>query len=192
LADGSVVALTSPTVDDLPPADMDEEVAELAVKAAARLLERNALVRILDDGSGKPERLLTPFDIGITATHRVMNELIAQRLRRSPQLLGIRVDTPERWQGLQRLVTIAVHPLSGMLRPTPFDLETGRLCVMASRHLGGLIVVGRDHIGETLDRMIVGADQPIGRPDVAGRGHYQHLTFWKSLDAHNRIVPLPL
>jgi hypothetical protein len=53
-----------------------------------------------------------------------------------------------------------------------------------------LIVVGRDHIGDTLDRMIVGADQPIGRPDVAGRGHYQHLTFWKSLETHNRIVPL--
>jgi len=192
LADGSVVALTSPTVDDLPPADMDEEIADLAVRAAARLLDRHALVRILDDGSGKPERLLTPFDIGITATHRVMNELIAQRLRRSPQLLGIRVDTPERWQGLQRLVTIAVHPLSGMLRPSPFDLETGRLCVMASRHQGGLIVVGRDHIGDTLDRMIVGADQPIGRPDVAGRGHYQHLTFWKSLDTHNRIVSLSM
>jgi hypothetical protein len=192
LADGSVVALTSPTVDDLPPADMDEEIADLAVRAAARLLDRHALVRILDDGSGKPERPLTPFDIGITATHRVMNELIAQRLRRSPQLLGIRVDTPERWQGLQRLVTIAVHPLSGMLRPSPFDLETGRLCVMASRHQGGLIVVGRDHIGDTLDRMIVGADQPIGRPDVAGRGHYQHLTFWKSLDTHNRIVSLSM
>src|SRR5262249_5548411 len=70
LADGSVVALTSPTVDDLPPADMDEEIAELAVRAAARLLDRHALVRILDDGSGKPERPLTPFDIGITATHR--------------------------------------------------------------------------------------------------------------------------
>jgi hypothetical protein len=188
LAEGSVVALTLDTVDDLPPADMDEQVADLAVRTAARLLERKALVRILDDNNGQPEHPLTPSDIGITATHRVMNELIAQRLRRSQHLQAIRVDTPERWQGLQRLVTIAVHPLSGMLRPSSFDLETGRLCVMASRHQGGLIIVGRDHIGDTLDHLIVGADQPIGRPDVAGRGHYQHLTFWNSLETNGRIV----
>ena len=151
----------------------------------ARLIERKARVRILDDVCERP---VSPFDIGITATHRVMNELIAQRLRRSQQLQHIRVDTPERWQGLQRLVTIAVHPLSGMLRPSSFDLETGRLCVMASRHRAGLVVVGRDHIGETLDHLIVGADQPLGRPDVAGRGHHQHLRFWKSLEARKRIV----
>jgi hypothetical protein len=190
LRETSVVAVTTPTVDDLPPADMDDEVADLAARVAARLLERRARVRILDDGAARPERPITASDIAITATHRVMNELIAQRLRRSQQLQDIRVDTPERWQGLQRLVTIAVHPLSGMLRPSSFDLETGRLCVMASRHQGGLVVVGRDHIGDTLDGLIVGADQPIGRPDVAGRGHYQHLTFWNSLETNNRIVPL--
>ncbi len=189
LAEGSVAAITIPTVDDLPPAEMDDEIADLAVQAAARLIERKARVRIVDD-TEKPERSLTPADIGITATHRVMNELIAQRLRRSQQLQHIRVDTPERWQGLQRLVTIAVHPLSGMLRPSAFDLETGRLCVMASRHQGGMIIVGRDHIGDTLDRIIVGADQPIGRPDVSGRGHYQHTTFWNSLGLRNRIVSL--
>lgn len=35
LAEGSVVALTSPTVDDLPPADMDEDIAELAVQVVS-------------------------------------------------------------------------------------------------------------------------------------------------------------
>lgn len=44
---------------------------------------------------------------------------------------------------------IAVHPLSGVLRPSAFDLETGRLCVMASRHLAGMVVLGRDHLGLT-------------------------------------------
>jgi len=190
LAEGSVVALTSPTADDLPPADMDEEIADLAVQVAARLIERNAKVRILDDGARKPERAIRPQDIGITATHRVMNELIAARIRSSQGLREIRVDTPERWQGLQRLVTIAVHPLSGVLRPSAFDLETGRLCVMASRHQAGLIIVGRDHIGDTLNQIIVGADQPIGRPDVSGRGHFQHLTFWNCLEANKRVVSL--
>jgi hypothetical protein len=167
--------------------ETDVEIADLAVYVATRLLDRKTRVRFLDAENGKIEKRLTSSDIGITATHRVMNELIAERLRRSSILQGIRVDTPERWQGLQRLITIAVHPLSGVLRPSAFDLETGRLCVMASRHQGGLIVVARDHIGDTLDHLIVGADQPIGRPDVAGRGHHQHLAFWGSLAARGRI-----
>ena len=37
-----------------------------------------------------------------------------------------------------------VHPLSGVVTPSDFDLETGRLCVMASRHKAGLIVLTRD------------------------------------------------
>jgi len=190
LSSGSVTAVTTPTVDDLPPSDMDEDVADLAVRVAARLLERKARVRLLDKGDGAAGRPVTAADIAISATHRAMNELIAQRLRRSWALHNVRVDTPERWQGLERLVTIAVHPLSGVLRPSSFDLDTGRLCVMASRHQGGLIVVGRDHIGDTLDGLIVAADQPIGRPDVAGRGHYQHLGFWGALEAAQRIVHL--
>jgi hypothetical protein len=165
---------------------MDGDIADLAVRLAARLLERKGRVRMQDNG--KTERQLTPDQIGITATHRLMNELIGERLRRSSLLNQVRVDTPERWQGLQRLVLIAVHPLSGVLRPSSFDLETGRLCVMASRHQGGLIVVGRDHICDTLENLVVGADQPIGRPDTAGRGHQQHLGFWTSLSSQKRIV----
>ena len=60
----------------------------------------------------------------------------------------LRVDTPERWQGLERPVMIAVHPLSGVTDPSAFDLETGRLCVMASRHQSALIVLTRDHVGD--------------------------------------------
>ena len=190
LADGSVCAVTRPTTDDPPPSDTDREMAELAVMIAERLVDRKARVQLLDDDNGNRERTLTGNDIAIAATHRVMNQLIDQQLRSSVILNGVRVDTPERWQGLERLVTIVVHPLSGVLKPSSFDLETGRLCVMASRHRGGLIVVGRDHIGDTLDGFIVSADQPIGRPDITGRGHHQHLTFWGSLASQNRIVHL--
>ncbi len=190
LADGSVCAVTRPTTDDPPPSDTDREMAELAVMIAERLVERKAKVQLLDDDNGNRERTLTGADIAIAATHRVMNQLIDRQLRSSTNLQDVRVDTPERWQGLERLVTIVVHPLSGVLKPSSFDLETGRLCVMASRHRGGLIVVGRDHIGDTLDGFIVSADQPIGRPDITGRGHHQHLAFWGSLESQNRIVHL--
>ena len=98
------------------------------------------------------------------------------------------VDTPERWQGLERKIFVAVHPLSGVTRPSDFDLETGRLCVMASRHKVGLIIVGRSHIFDTLDEHLPSAQQALGRPDVAGRGHKQNLGFWQTLIESGRVV----
>jgi hypothetical protein len=85
----------------------------------------------------------------------------------------VRVDTPERWQGLERKVMVVVHPLSGVVSPSGFDLGTGRLCVMASRHRAGLVVVSRDHI-----------------PDMVGRGHFDHLAFWERLESDGRVLPL--
>ena len=100
----------------------------------------------------------------------------------------VRVDTPERWQGLERQVMIAVHPLSGVVRPSAFDLSTGRLCVMASRHRVGLVLVTRDHLGETLEEYLPVADQAVGLPDEAGRGHAQNLAVWAQLSASGRIA----
>jgi len=132
-------------------------------------------------------RLIRPEDIGLSATHRVMNSALMMAL---PASLGgkVRVDTPERWQGLERDVMIAVHPLSSVTRPSAFDLETGRLCVMMSRHRGGLILVARDHVGETLETLIPKADQPLGRPDVTGRGLAAHRKIWERLAAQGRVV----
>ena len=83
---------------------------------------------------------------------------------------------------------IIVHPLSGVIEPSAFDLETGRLCVMASRHRAGLLVVSRDHLGETLERYLPAAEQAPGRPDVVGKGHSRNLEFWGALQASGTIV----
>jgi len=184
LASGSMVALTMPTPAEGPPLELDEEIAVLAAETAARVLERGARVVDGDDGE---ERLLRPRDIGLAATHRVMNTAIQQAL---PAALRADVvaDTPERWQGLERKLMIVVHPLSGVTAPSSFDLETGRLCVMISRHRSGLIVVSRDHIRATLENHIPVADQPVGRPDVTGRGHQAHLSFWERVTETSRAI----
>ena len=183
-ASGSVVALTTPTPAEGPPLELDEEIAVLTAETAARVLERGARTVANDDGA---ERELGPGEIGVAATHRVMNNAIQQAL--SPELRNdVVVDTPERWQGLERKLMIAVHPLSGVTAPSSFDLETGRLCVMISRHRSGLIVVSRDHIQTTLENHIPVADQPLGRPDVTGRGHQAHLAFWERIVELGRIV----
>jgi hypothetical protein len=166
----------------------DQEIARLAADIAHRLLDRGARVGSDDGGKVLP---LKAGDIGISATHRVMNSALRRALQsREPKRAGqIRVDTPERWQGLGREVMIVVHPLSGVLRPSAFDLETGRLCVMASRHRSGLIIVSRDHVGQTLESHLPVAEQALGRPDVTGRGHFRNLTFWRTLAERECIVP---
>ena len=68
-----------------------------------------------------------------------------------------------------------------------FDLETGRLCVMASRHQSGLVILSRDHVPETLESHIPRAERAIGRPDVTGQGHERHLNLWEQLQARGQM-----
>ena len=77
---------------------------------------------------------------------------------------------------------IFVHPLSGCATPSSFDLETGRLCVMASRHKVGMVVISRDHVGETLGNHYPIADHPFYGRDITGRGHFLHSKFWQHLE----------
>lgn len=186
LAETSVAAITISTPEEGPPLELDEDIARLAAATAVRLLERGA--EVVDDDTGEV-RTLEPSDIGLAATHRVVNTAMHQALPSNLRgAAGVGVDTPERWQGLERKLMIVVHPLSGVTHPSAFDLETGRLCVMTSRHRAGLIVVGRDHIQSTLETHIPSADQAIGRPDVAGRGHAANLQFWETMAASGRVV----
>lgn len=117
-----------------------------------------------------------------------MNAAIAKEL--ATWSADIRVDTPERWHGLERPVMVVLHPLSGVTDPSAFDLETGRLCVMASRHQAGLVVLTRDHVGSTLADFVPSAGQAPGRPDVVGRGHDAHVRFWTAFRDQGRIRPL--
>jgi hypothetical protein len=183
LGAGRPLALTVPTPDHGPPIEVDHGIALAAASVVNDLLGGEVRLR----GVG-PERALVAGDIGLTSTHRLMNAALASAL--GPLANDIRIDTPERWQGLERPVTIAVHPLSGVTDPSAFDLETGRLCVMASRHQAGLILLTRDHVGETLRNHVPGASQSPGRPDVVGRGHDAHLRFWSQLEAADSIAGL--
>ena len=184
---GSNIIATLRTPEGGPPLEEDVEIASLAAQLASRILARGATAIDDDDGELRP---VSPEDIGIAATHRLMNSAIQRALAQAARSRGgaIRVDTPERWQGLERKVMIVIHPLSGVVQPSAFDLETGRLCVMAFRHRAGLIVVSRDHVHDTLERHIPAAEQAVGRPDLTGRGHWQNLRFWSTLRGADRVV----
>lgn len=179
LSDRSVGTILLPTEDAGPPVEIDDDLAKLVSEIVTSLLD---LGSTYSDGPGAPKRpkSLAPTDIGVVASHRSMNTRIMNRLPVSLRH-HVKVDTTERWQGLERKMMIAVHPLSNTLEPTPFDLETGRLCVMASRHQCGLLIVSRDHVSDTLDSIIPSADQPLGRPDSSGQGLAGHRLFWSGV-----------
>lgn len=181
LATGSTAMLTLPTPDEGPPLEDDVDVARAAADVARRLVSRQARW-YEEDGNGP----LAPEEIGLAATHRVMVGRLEEALG---DLAGrVRVDTPERWQGLERKVMIVVHPLSSVTRPSSFDLDTGRLCVVASRHRVGLVLVSRDHVQTTLENYLPRAEQPVGRQDLVGRGHARHLGLLRALRGQDRIV----
>lgn len=182
LADGRPIAVTVPTPDHGPPIEVDLEIALVAAEIVGGLLGSGAMVRF-----GPGQQMLEPRHIGVSSTHRVMNTALADALKQFGGELS--VDTPERWQGLERPVMVAVHPLSGVTDPSAFDIETGRLCVMASRHQAAFIVLTRDHVGDTLANFIPAAEQAPGRGDVVGRGHDAHLRFWQALVEQGRVIP---
>jgi len=188
LSDSSTVIYTHPTGADGAPIETDTELAQVAADFVSRLLNLGCEISTCSDETTAPRRL-TAADIGIVSTHNQMNSAIQACL--PANLVGknaISVTTPERWQGLERAVIIAVHPLSGVQTPSAFDLETGRLCVMASRHQSACVFITRDHVGETLDSHLPAADQALGRGDIVGRGHAQHTAFWQYHKKRNLIV----
>lgn len=188
LEKNSTIIYTHPTGDNGVPLETDTEIAELVADIVHRMLELNCEISTSAQETHAP-RSLMPADIGIVSTHNLMNAAIESALPRSlVESNGIRVTTPERWQGLERPVMIAVHPLSSVHSPSAFDLETGRLCVMASRHQSACIFVTRDHVGTTLHTHLPPADQALGRGDIVGRGHAQHRAFWTYHEKRNLIV----
>lgn len=188
LEKNSTIIYTHPTGPGGVPLETDTEIANVVADIVSRVLDLACEVSTCAEEINTPRRVVAK-DIGIVSTHNVMNAAIQAAL---PQHLlgvdGIRVTTPERWQGLERPVMIAVHPLSSVQIPSAFDLETGRLCVMASRHQAACIFVTRDHVGETLKTHLPPADQALGRGDIVGKGHAQHSAFWAYHEKRNLIV----
>ncbi|MFF5230683.1 AAA family ATPase [Dactylosporangium sp. NPDC000521] len=123
----------------------DEEVARACADTAVRLLERGAVAvseKSLDGAQ------VTAGRIAIGTAHRDQAAAVRQFL---PPDSGITVDTANRLQGREYDVTVVWHPLSGRRDATAFHLESGRLCVLTSRHRHACIVVARSGISELLD-----------------------------------------
>ncbi|RCH68444.1 helicase [Streptomyces sp. SDr-06] len=133
-----------------------------AVRAVAHVVRR-----LLDRGGAatserSPEPVpLTAARIAVGTAHRDQAAAIRAELAELG-VTGVAVDTANRLQGREFDVTVVLHPLSGRPDATAFHLETGRLCVLASRHRHACIVVSRAGVADLLD------DHPSTEPVQLG------------------------
>ncbi len=130
----------------------DAQAVAAVARTVQRLLERE-LTAVSEQGSAR----LTAGRVAVGTAHRDQAAAVRAELARlgvpvDPALgEAVTVDTANRLQGREYDVTVVLHPLSGRPDATAFHLETGRLCVLASRHRHACIVVARAGIAELLD-----------------------------------------
>jgi hypothetical protein len=196
---GYPVLVKVPSLEDGNPKGADKHAAQTVAALVKELFFEQAEAEEASFSAKKDfqpvaERLRLK-DVMVLSTRREMLATLESELQQSiawvsenhPELYdgkqlngGLFIDTPERSQGLERSVVIIVHPLSGVSEPTEFDLSTGRLSVMVSRHRVALFVVSRDGVGKALEENLPSATQALGISDITGQGHKQHLRFWNS------------
>jgi len=177
----SLVAVTIPGSSP-PHEEADLEMARTIAQLADRVLFRQ--------GTWVGERMLTEVDIGCIDPHVISGGAISDSLRQLGRNL-IRVDTVEKWQGLQMPISIVRHPLSSLARPTGFDLEAGRWCVALSRHQIGCIIVARESVTDVIRDYVHTCDTvAAGARDTTWNGFQAHRTIWSELLGQGRVFRL--
>lgn len=88
------------------------------------------------DQSGS--RALTAADVAVVCPHVSQAAAVRALLADHPDVL---VGTANQLQGLERTAVVALHPFAGYRDASAFTADTGRACVMLSRHRSHLTVV---------------------------------------------------
>ncbi len=112
------MGVTLPTPDGGPPLECDEEVARSAVTRRGGILERSRTCLWM----ASPRRS-TGGNRAVRDASR--HECADGHAQKPAKLKGVGIDTPERWQGLERKVMVMVHPLSGVVTTEHFRSRDG-------------------------------------------------------------------
>ncbi|MET9377143.1 AAA family ATPase [Streptomyces sp. NPDC002992] len=136
----------------------DPEAVGAVALVVRRMLDRGGAA--VSERSPDPVPL-TSDRIAVGTAHRDQAAAVRAALAELG-VSGVTVDTANRLQGREYDVTVVLHPLSGRPDATAFHLETGRLCVLASRHRHACIVVCRAGVADLLD------DHPSTEPVQLG------------------------
>ncbi len=157
----------------------DPEAVRAVARVVRRLLDRGGAA---STGASEPAPV-TAERIAVGTAHRDQ----AAAVRAALAELGVAdvtVDTANRLQGREFDVTVVLHPLSGRPDATAFHLETGRLCVLASRHRHACIVVCRAGVAELLDEHPSTEPVQLGVTVKFPDGWDAMMTTWDHLADH--------
>jgi hypothetical protein len=119
----------------------DEEVARTLASLIRRLQQRGPVVT--DERSAKA-RAVELSQIALVTAHN--DQVLAARKALADAGVNpddLTVSTANKIQGREYELVFVWHPLAGRRDATAFHLESGRMCVMLSRHRHACIVVGR-------------------------------------------------
>lgn len=92
-------------------------------------------------------RPLAPGDVAVVTAHVGQAAGVRALLHDQP---GVLVGTANQLQGMERAAVVALHPLAGYPEVTEFAADTGRACVMLSRHRAHLRLVTDRHTNAAL------------------------------------------
>ncbi len=160
----------------------DPELVNLAADLVATALAPDMHATVDCERHGR--RALGADRIAVGASHRDQ----VRALRRAVLdrgVEGVTVDTANRLQGLEFDLVVALHPLAGLAAPDEFHLESGRLCVLTTRHRHACIVLGRASDRELLNGLPPSGEAYLGRDDEPLLdGWNVHRRFFEALDPH--------
>src|SRR5262245_32559346 len=118
--------------------------------------------------------------------------MFSVRERLGAALGDVFVETANRFQGLERPLMFVQHPLSGRTDATEFHLDSGRLCVLLSRHRVACWIFGRGGIARQLQRYAPVGDRSLGiSDDPEFKGWRANVELMRALAQRDRIYPVP-
>lgn len=137
--------LTSDTGTDLPEIAHQQVTVtagpgDPALVTACATRARALLTTTVNTAEGT--RPLGAADLAVVCAHVTQAAAVRATLAEHPDLL---VGTANQLQGLERPAVIVMHPLAGYRDTNGFTADTGRACVMLSRHRAHLTVILDDH-----------------------------------------------
>jgi hypothetical protein len=160
----------------------DPELVAVTVELLATALDPDLHARVSCERH--TDRPLSPDRVAVGASHRDQVRALNLAIREK-NISGVTVDTANRLQGLEFDLVLAVHPLAGLAAPDTFHLESGRLCVLTTRHRHACIVVGRATDRELLEKLPPSGEAYLGRNDEPLLDGWDvHQRFFSALDPH--------
>ena len=169
---------------------VDAEAVDAVAMTVVGLLQRQ--IEAVDSGGDSGP--VGPSRIAVGVAHRIQRSAVQIRLDELGRqvgldVTGVAVDTANRLQGREFHVVVVLHPLSGRAAASEFHLETGRLCVLLSRHRHACIVVARHGINDVLDAHPMSQPIWIGAPLPIPDGWEANQSVLEQLASHRVSLP---